>query len=458
MASKAKNKHGVSLRMVYLWLIVITVIVFIFSIISVCFLTTTFFSLSSAARERVTLDNAAHELMDASDYLTEKVQRFTIDGNVRFMNEYFKEAFETNRREEAIEKMSIDSKSKSALTKLQKAMDASVALMNQEYYAMRLVIEAKGITEYPEILKSVELSQADKMLSSDEKMRLATSTVLNDDYYVQKDLIRSNMQESLNELETLSKNEESDAFNHLYRQLIIVLFMSIIQTALILLIVALTSNLGIKPVLKAVEKIKMDHPIPEIGANEFRYLANTYNKMYAIYKTSLERLNFKASHDELTGAYNRSGYDLLLSSVDLKTTHMLLFDLDNFKSINDTYGHETGDHVLQKLVNCLKTNFRMDDYICRIGGDEFVVFMVHSSDIQKNLIINKIDHINKQLQDVKDGLPPITVSVGIVHGSAVANNSNLFQKADEAMYNSKQHGKKTYTFYSAGGAVSGSPI
>ena len=413
MDKKAKTKHGISLRFVYLWLIIITVIVFVLMMVSVYLLTTTFFNLSDAAKEHMDLENAAHQLMDASDYLTEKVQRFTIEGTPEFMNEYFTEAFETNRREKALEKMSVDVKAKGALNQLKEAMNASVKLMEQEYYAMRLVIDAKDITDYPEILKSVELSADDKMLSPDEKMRRVTTLVFDDYYYAQKDIIRTNMQESLTELETISKNEENDALRHLSNQLVVVCVMSIIQTVMILFMVALTSSLGIKPVLKAVEKIKTDDPIPEIGANEFRYLANTYNKMYAIYKTSLES------------------------------------DLDNFKGINDTYGHETGDRVLKKLVNSLKSNFRMDDYICRIGGDEFVVFMVHSNDLQKNLIISKVNHINQQLQNASDGLPPISVSVGIVHGSDVSNSSNLFEKADEAMYRSKQQGKMTYTFYSA---------
>ena len=101
--------------------------------------------------------------------------------------------------------------------------------------------------------------------------------------------------------------------------------------------------------------------------------------MYAAYKKSLDSLNFKASHDELTGAYNRFGYDLLVSNIDLNNSYMMLLDVDNFKNINDTYGHETGDKVLVRLVEILRKNFRMDDYICRIGGDEFVIFMVHSS-------------------------------------------------------------------------------
>ncbi len=447
MASKRKRKRGVSLRMVYSWLILITAVVFGFTLFSIYLLNSTFNSLSNATTEHIELEKAAHELMDASDYLTESVQRFTVDGDKRFLDDYFTEAFKNNRRDEAIKKMSVNSNSTAAFSQLQEAMNASVKLMDQEYYAMRLVIDAMGYNDYPDVLKDIKIKEKDAKLSSEKKMKLANTLVLNDDYYDQKNKIRKNMNESLEELEKLTLNEQNNSMNNMHRQQFIVCILSIIQMIMILFIVILTSNLGIKPILKAVEKIKIGAPIPEIGANEFRYLAHTYNKMYSIYKNSLERLNFKASHDELTGAYNRSGYELLLSSVDLTTTHMILFDLDNFKGINDNFGHETGDRVLKKLVNTLKSNFRMDDYICRIGGDEFVVFMVHSTPEMKELISTKIEHINKQLSESKDGLPAISTSVGVVHGTEVKDTSNLFEKADEAMYESKQRGKSTYTFY-----------
>ena len=176
----------------------------------------------------------------------------------------------------------------------------------------------------------------------------------------------------------------------------------LLQILVIFFVVWLTSHLGINPILRAVDRIKEDCPIPEVGANEFRYLAQAYNKMYSVYKSSIEHLNFKASHDELTGAYNRAGYELLLSGVDLKSTYMILFDVDHFKSVNDTYGHETGDKVLRKLVSVLKRNFRSDDYVCRIGGDEFVVFMGHASEMQQHLIKAKIENINEELGNPED--------------------------------------------------------
>lgn len=447
MEGENKKLKGISLRMVYVWLIVIAIIVFVLTMISAYFLASTFYSMSDASNEHIKLENAALELMEASDCLTENAQRFAVKGDRYFLDEYFNEAFKNSRREKAIETMSAAPKSRSALLKLQNAMDASVNLMNREYYSMCLVINAMGYTEYPDILKSIQLTKDDAALTKERKMDLALEMLLDDEYYAQKELIRSNMKESLHELETLAQNEETEALNHLHKELMIVGIMSIIQTLVILFMTALTSHLGIRPVLKAVDKIKADAPIPEIGANEFRYLARTYNKMYSIYKVSLECLNFKASHDQLTGAYNRSGYDLLLSTVDINSTHMILFDVDNFKNINDTYGHETGDQILKKVVHTLKRNFRNDDYICRIGGDEFVVFMSHSDKTMKDLIASKIERINHQLMDVSDGLPKISVSVGIVHGEDVTDSSKMFEKADEAMYRSKHNGKKTHTFY-----------
>lgn len=137
-----------------------------------------------------------------------------------------------------------------------------------------------------------------------------------------------------------------------------------------------------------------------------------------------------------------------MSGIDLDTTYMMLFDVDDFKSVNDNYGHEVGDQVLIKLVQVLRSVFRDDDYICRIGGDEFVVFMVHSGGVQRKLVESKIEQINKELANPEDGLPPVSISVGIVHGKDVDSTENLFDKSDAAMYESKKKGKHTYTFYS----------
>ncbi len=446
MALGTNNHKGISLRTINISLIIGAVLVSALMFVSTFRLSSSFRRVTETSEQQIELRKAARELMDASDYLTEKVQRFTVTADMRFVQEYFDEAFIAHHREEAISRMSTGTASEEALKVLKDAMKESLALMNTEYYAMKLVIEAKGYTDYPELLQSIDLSESDKALSPQEKMRLATEMVLNDEYYNHKYLIRENMTISLDELEKMAYDKDEDAMATLSNELKLVRVVIILQTFGIVILVWLTTKLGIHPVLNAVDRIKEDSPIPEGGAVEFRYLAKAYNKMYEVYRKSLESLSFRASHDELSGLYNRARYDLLLSSIDIESTYMLLFDVDNFKTINDTYGHGAGDEAIRNVARVLKENFRSDDYVCRIGGDEFVVLMVHAPKSAKNLISAKIKHINDELGNSRDNLPSYSVSVGIAHGSDSTDAINLFAKCDTALYESKARGKHTYTF------------
>lgn len=164
------------------------------------------------------------------------------------------------------------------------------------------------------------------------------------------------------------------------------------------------------------------------------------------YRRNVEELSYRASHDELTGIYNRLGYDHIMQKVDTSECFLLLLDADDFKKINDTYGHETGDKVLLKIMTALKNNFRADDYIFRIGGDEFIVIMTHISEKLKNLVAAKIEQINRELADTSDGLPAVSLSAGIVHGEENEDDALLFGNADKAMYDAKKNGKRSYRF------------
>ena len=448
MFIKKLKTEGASLRTIQIFLIVGVIFVSAVVIFSTFHLSGSFRDLAETSEKQIELRKAARELMDASDYLTENVQRFTVHGERRFMDNYFEEAFKSKHREDAVAIMAKESASGKALLELQSAMSDSLHLMNREYYAMRLVTEALGSKDVPAEIAAVELSAADSAKSADEKLRLASEMVHDDAYYAEKDRIRTEMRASLDALEAMAYDVDESAINSLRKEMIFVRVIVLIAMFGTFVMVWLISRLGIHPLLNAVDRIRADNTIPEAGANEFRYLARAYNKMYDAYRSSLERLNFKASHDELTGVYNRSGYDLLFSSIDLASTCMLLFDVDNFKGVNDTYGHKTGDKVLVRLAEALRGNFRADDYICRIGGDEFVVFMSHSPERQDKLIADKIDSINAELGTACGDIPAVSVSVGVAHGSAASGAEDLFKKTDAAMYESKLRGKKTYTFYS----------
>ena len=164
------------------------------------------------------------------------------------------------------------------------------------------------------------------------------------------------------------------------------------------------------------------------------------------YKKYVEELSFTATHDELTGLYNRQGYKHILKTLELSRCYFIMLDADDFKSVNDTYGHETGDKVLIKIATTLRDHFRSGDYIFRVGGDEFIVIMTHAGENLKDLVSAKIESINRDLTDSSDGVPSISVSAGIVHGSKASEDVELLRKADEAMYQAKKRGKCAYGF------------
>ena len=168
----------------------------------------------NASEENLMLQNSVHGLMDASDHLTEMVQRFTESGDRRFMEQYFIEAFATKRREQAITELKRVKNVGPALASLEEAMR-----MDREYYAMRLVIEAKGIREYPSLLKGVTLNSADMALSPEDKMRRATKMVLDGEYYTLKNRIRAEVNNTVQAIVSQAQKEETDALERFQKEL-----------------------------------------------------------------------------------------------------------------------------------------------------------------------------------------------------------------------------------------------
>ena len=442
-------QKGLSLRKLHSSLIVIAVALSGLTIYSTIRMSTSFMDVRSATAQHIALDQAVHRLMEASDYLTENAQRFTINGDTVFLDMYFGEAINSKRRDRSLHELAQAHQADEALVHLKEAMANSIRLMDLEYYAMRLVIEAKGIAEYPEILKSVQLSAHDAALSPEGKMRRATKMVLDDEYYRLKNRIRNETHQSVEALEKLTQSSEDAAMDVFLKDLGLSRALVLMMVASILFAVWLTARLGIGPILGAITQIKADKPIPEAGASEFRYLAQAYNKMYSAYKGSIKQLDFKAHHDELTGAFNRAGFNALMSGAERDSIYLIEFDLDNFKGINDNYGHDVGDRVLQRIVRVLKANFRSEDHVCRLGGDEFAVIMSGSGHEPRELLAGKIEKISRELLSGDGDVPPISVSAGIVHGSQASSVEKMMQKADVAMYESKRRGKNTCTFYEA---------
>lgn len=140
---------------------------------------------------------------------------------------------------------------------------------------------------------------------------------------------------------------------------------------------------------------------------------------------------------------NRRSFDQILSlyEKDRSSFALILADVDIFKQINDTCGHDTGDRILKRVAALLHTTFRSIDYVCRIGGDEFAVIMV---DMRRELyytIPDKIAEINGLLAVPEDGLPAVSLSAGVAFSDENGFCGSLFRAADSALYTAKAHGR-----------------
>ena len=187
--------------------------------------------------------------------------------------------------------------------------------------------------------------------------------------------------------------------------------------------------------------------IPPEGVEELRFVTRTYNKILQENKEARERLSHEASHDALTGLFNRGAYDLLMESADTGHMALILLDVDHFKEVNDTSGHAVGDRVLKRVAEILRNSFRSVDILCRIGGDEFAVVMTRVNSSMSQLVLNKIARANDLLQHPKDDLPPVSLSVGVAFSDRKNPKGDIFKDADTALYQVKEAGRKHCRIY-----------
>ena len=120
----------------------------------------------------------------------------------------------------------------------------------------------------------------------------------------------------------------------------------------------------------------------------------------------------------------------------------------NFKKINDRYGHAVGDKALKRVSAALKNYFGGDDYLCRIGGDEFAILGSYSTGMTM-ILKAKCEQLNLSLQSKEGGVPSMSLSIGIAFGNENDDTDSLFRKADMALYETKNKGRKGVTIFSS---------
>ena len=182
-------------------------------------------------------------------------------------------------------------------------------------------------------------------------------------------------------------------------------------------------------------------PVSKVGITE----DITERKMHEQFLIQAARV------DELTGLYNRRGFDdIAAQHIALarrrKTSLMLMyFDVDDFKLINDTYGHAEGDRALKGVALFLRTVFRSSDTIARIGGDEFAVLLFDAPATSAALLLERFRAEVHQWNTVNKKEWPISLSAGCAafDPAEPEDLERLLSRADKDMYANKQHKHRT---------------
>lgn len=171
------------------------------------------------------------------------------------------------------------------------------------------------------------------------------------------------------------------------------------------------------------------------------------------YIYSLDAATKKAETDPLTGLYNRDAFERRVSAflqhaeAEEKTQAFLMVDIDNFKMINDTYGHLVGDLVIKECARILKKIFRSADEVVRMGGDEFSIFCKSIGSL--SIVENKAQELCAAMRTMQveglDCTTCVTISIGIsLSPQDGTSYQELYQKADIALYQAKLNGRNRY--------------
>jgi diguanylate cyclase (GGDEF)-like protein/PAS domain S-box-containing protein len=166
-------------------------------------------------------------------------------------------------------------------------------------------------------------------------------------------------------------------------------------------------------------------------------------------KQAEDQLRHLADHDPLSGVFNRRRFEVELElelgheSQHARSSAVLLFDVDDFKQINDTLGHSAGDAVIVRLGDTLRGAVRTGDAVARLGGDEFAVLLRRVDIAGAARIATKIrERARVELARAIDSPTPIGLSVGIamIDGASPATADVILGRADAAMYDAKRRG------------------
>jgi len=205
----------------------------------------------------------------------------------------------------------------------------------------------------------------------------------------------------------------------------------------------LSVNNSIVGSVKYLSSAVLSAPLRQIIASLEQQLLQPLSNVLTFEKS--RRLSYK---DYLTDLGNRSYYEETLSNMkataqrEKRSFSVMLLDLDNFKNVNDTHGHNEGDSILKEFSKILTNAVRTNDYVFRFGGDEFVLLLAHAEHLNPSLVASRI--LQSTQENELMSRHNVTTSIGFTNWRDGDSSSQLTDRADKALYKSKESGKDTF--------------
>ena len=448
MAGATHVQKGLSIRVVGAIALLLTLAACVYALVSVRTIINTNKQATEDNSRYTTCERAIGDLKEASEYLTNQSRMYVMTGDRYYLDTYLEELYQVDRRGKAVEVLKKElSSGEETLPLLVDALWQSNALAQTELYALRLAAQAYNLDHMPGRLAEVNVGTEDAGLSNDELKAKAKDLLLNESYARFRTRIDEDVEEGTVDLINSLQDKRMESDRLLDERL-----SSLQVTTTVLLLIACFLVLVIflfvlSPIAAYERHILADEPLEERGGRELRNLAIAYNAMYEANQNRTELLQHAAEHDPLTGLRNRGAFDALTEANASNSYALVLIDVDNFKQFNDQYGHGIGDAVLKRVARAIQSSFRSTDHPCRIGGDEFAVIMSGVSESMREPIVARVESLRASLAECSDGVPSVTLSIGVAFSEPDEDSQQVYREADEALYRVKERGRNGYAFH-----------
>lgn len=392
--------------------------------------------------------DAADAFQKESDSLTFYLNSYLEDPEEETLTAYFQIIDSESRRQELdrVQELGIDSSS------LEEAETLSDELTVWEIHALKLAYLANGgeLSEAPEQLQTYELPKTEQNLTEEGQLDTAKELAYGKEYNDFKREIYTKLEEFKQKIVSGTREDLVTQTNAAvvllnYQKVLVVVENLLVACLAVLLYRQVTLVLR-----DYIQKMSEGETVSANGTTELRYLAKAYNQSIELHHQEQAVLRKIAEKDALTQVANRRSLEEYVThKLQQNNVHgaVVFFDVDGFKTINDTYGHEVGDELLKNIVQRMQRSFRDEDFIGRFGGDEFVLWIEDITRENAGFIKERIAAINGTVLELSGVAIALSISAGITFCHTGEEYKDVLRRADAALYEKKRNGKEGCVVY-----------